>query len=306
MPIYINYLKETTVPWLEKNLEINVPLSLGEALDQLGRNLSKIAPKLIGPATTILSRVFGGTFSFFSILIATFMFPLFLFFLLKDFPKIVEAVNGLIPLRNRTGLAQLGKEVDLSLSAFLHGQFTVMLVLAALYSIGYSIVGVPVAIGLGLLTGVLCFIPYVGAATGFILALLLALLDLKGFSSVAGVVCVFAAVQLLDATIITPKILGGKLGLRPLWIIIALMAGGELFGFLGVLLAVPTTAVLKVVISHTLYRYKNSNLYLSESAQDGCLAQADAVQTTGEEKSSGACASTPGGGQSEICSVEEK
>jgi predicted PurR-regulated permease PerM len=268
MPAYINYLKETAVPWIEQRFAIDVPLSLGEALDQFGQNLSKIAPKLIGPVTTVIARTFGGTFSIFSVLLGAFMFPLFLFFLLKDFPRIVNAVYGLIPIRNRESLSELGTEVDLSLSAFLHGQFIVMIVLASLYSIGYSIVGIPVAIGVGLLTGVLCFIPYVGAATGFILALFLAILELQGFGSVFGVVCIFVGVQLLDATLITPKILGGKLGLRPLWIIIALMAGGELFGFLGVLLAVPTTAVLKVVVTHGMERYKASNLYRSPTAPD--------------------------------------
>jgi predicted PurR-regulated permease PerM len=101
----------------------------------------------------------------------------------------------------------------------------------------------------------------VGAATGFVLALFMSLLEYQGPGTVIGVITVFASVQLLDAVLITPRIIGGQLGLSPLWIVIALMAGGELFGFLGVLLAVPTTAVLKVLVGHTVERYKASLLY---------------------------------------------
>jgi predicted PurR-regulated permease PerM len=157
-------------------------------------------------------------------------------------------------------------KIDKSLSAFLHGQFMVMLVLGTLYSIGYSVVGIPVALGVGLLTGVLCFIPYFGAATGFVLALLLSLLAQKGLGTLMGVAIVFGSVQMLDAILITPKIIGGQLGLSPLWIIIALMAGGELFGFFGILLAVPTIAVLKVLVSHSIRRYKRSSIYRDSDA----------------------------------------
>lgn len=278
MPSHINQLKETTVPWVEKTFDVDIPRSMGGAIEQFGNDLSEIAPRLIGPATSLVASAFGGTASFLSLIIVLLMFPLFLFFLLKDFPKIVTAIASLVPPRNLASVNELGREVDRSLSAFLHGQFTVMLILASLYSLGYSLVGIPVAVGVGLITGLLCFIPYVGAATGFALALLLAILELKGFGSVFGVVVVFVVVQLMDATLITPKILGGKLGLRPLWIIIVLMAGGELFGFIGVLLAVPTTAVMKVLVGHTLSRYKSSTLYLGRGTSSARSDQEVSIQ----------------------------
>ncbi|MCP4674875.1 MAG: AI-2E family transporter [Deltaproteobacteria bacterium] len=267
MPAQLVRLQEVVVPWIEKNFDIAIPLSVGDAVNQFGREINNLAPKVIGPATQVIARVFGGTFSAVFAAVGALMFPLFLFFLLKDYPRVVATVDGLIPRANIERYHQIGHEVDEALSAFLHGQFMVMLVLGTLYSIGYSIVGIPVAIGVGLLTGLLCFIPYVGAATGFVLALLLSLLEFQGWGTVFGVVIVFAAVQLADATFITPKILGGKLGIRPLWIIVALMAGAELFGFLGVLLAVPTTAVLKVLVGHTLDRYRRSSLYNMEKSE---------------------------------------
>ncbi|MDD5309729.1 MAG: AI-2E family transporter [Deltaproteobacteria bacterium] len=261
MPDKVAAFNDSVVPWFEKITGLDVPTSVGEALTQIRSYVQALGPKLIEPATNVLTVAFSRTFSIIFAVVGAMMFPLFVFFLLKDFPRIIDAVDGLVPLRFRAPARQIAGEVDESLSAFLHGQFMVMLVLGTLYSVGYSIVGIPVAIGVGLLTGLLCFIPYVGAATGFVLALTLSVLDFQGAGRVVGVAVVFAAVQLSDAVFITPKILGGKLGLRPLWIIVALMAGGELFGFLGVLLAVPTTAVLKILIRHSIERYKKSSLF---------------------------------------------
>jgi predicted PurR-regulated permease PerM len=264
LPALSDKFQTTAIPWVESNLGVEVPGSWNEAFGQVLTRVEKGGSEMIAPAASVATKVFGTTFSAFFTIIGALMFPLFLFFLLKDFPKIVGAVDLLIPGRNREAMHSLAKEVDKSLSAFLHGQFTVMLVLGTLYSVGYSIVGVPVAIGVGLLTGLLCFIPYVGAASGFALALVLAALEMKGWGSIIGVSIVFGVVQLLDAVLITPKILGGKLGLQPLWIIVALMAGGELFGFLGVLLAVPTTAILKIFVAHSITKYRKSALFLSD------------------------------------------
>jgi predicted PurR-regulated permease PerM len=261
LPGYLARITATAVPWVEQQFDMSVPRSISGAVDQFGKELNQIAPGVLGTATDLAARLFGGTFSIVAKAAAVVMFPFFLFFLVKDFPRVIGAVDELIPPRNRPTFHALVQDVDKSLSAFLHGQFMVMLVLGTLYSVGYSIVGIPVALGVGLLTGILCFIPYVGAGTGFVIALLLSLLAGSGAGTVAGVIIVFASVQLLDAVLITPKIIGGQLGISPLWIVVALMAGGELFGFMGVLLAVPTISVMKVLLAYTIERYKRSTLY---------------------------------------------
>ncbi len=268
LPVYLSSLKSTAVPWVEREFGVTVPLSISEAVDQFGREINNVTPKVLGLATSFAATVFGGTFSVVAKATAVFMFPIFIFFLLRDYQLVVAAVDELIPMRNKNTVHELMGKIDKSLSAFLHGQFMVMLVLGTLYAVGYSVVGVPVALGVGLLTGLLCFIPYFGAATGFILALLLTLLAQKGIGTLAGCAIVFGSVQLLDAVLITPRIIGGQLGISPLWIIIALMAGGELFGFFGILLAVPTIAVLKVLVAHTIRRYKRSTIYRDSDAPD--------------------------------------
>jgi len=254
-------LESTAIPWVESNFDVTVPRTWSAALDQIRKNIDPNADSLVTPTAELARSLFGTTFAALFTILSALMFPLFVFFLTKDFPRIVGAIDGLIPGRHKPQVHIIAGEVDKSLSAFLHGQFTVMIVLGTLYSIGYSIVGIPVAIGIGLLTGLLCFIPYAGAATGFVLALLLAILSMEGPSQILGVAIVFGVVQVLDATLITPRILGGKLGLKPLWIIITLMAGGELFGFLGVLLAVPMAAVAKVLVAHAVDWYRASEVY---------------------------------------------
>jgi predicted PurR-regulated permease PerM len=285
LPEYADRLQETVIPAVEESFDIVVPLSFDQAFSEYGKDLNNVAGKAIGTTARVAGLVFGRAFSAVLAAVSTLMFPLFLFFLLKDFPRIVETIDGLVPPRNRESVRGMAREIDAGLSAFLHGQFTVMLVLGTLYSIGYSLVGIPVALGIGLLTGILCFIPYVGAATGFVLALLLSLLEAQGIGPVLGVIGVFAGVQILDGVLITPRVLGGKLGLTPIWIVVALMAGGELFGFLGVLLAVPATAVLKVLVSHGVRRYRRSGLFLAtnrtgEKDGDSDVQSAAETETT--------------------------
>ncbi|MBN2715573.1 MAG: AI-2E family transporter [Deltaproteobacteria bacterium] len=261
LPALTDKLERMVGPWLEEKYHFHIPKTWNDAADQIYQQIRKDGQKYVGPAAYATRMLFGTTFTFIFALVGALMFPLFLFFLLKDFPKIINTVDSLVPMRHQKTVRRLAKEADESLSAFLHGQFTVMLVLGTLYSIGYSIVGIPLAVGVGLLTGMLCFIPYLGAGTGCIIALLMAIFSFNGWQPILGVAIVFASVQALDAAVITPRVLGGKLGLQPLWIIVALMAGGELFGFLGVLLAVPTTSVLKVLVVFSMDIYKHSHLY---------------------------------------------
>jgi predicted PurR-regulated permease PerM len=269
LPELTDKLEATAIPWVEDNFQVTVPRTWSAVLDQAKASADQSGKGLFAPATELAKMLFGTTFQALFTIVGLLMFPVFVFFLTKDFPRIVEAVDGMIPVRYRPQIRHIAVEVDKSLSAFLHGQFTVMIILGTLYSIGYSIVGIPVAIGVGLLTGLLCFIPYAGAASGFVLALVLAILSMEGPYSILGVAIVFGSVQILDSVLITPRILGGKLGLRPLWIIVALMAGGELFGFLGILLAVPMLAVMKVVVEHTVELYRASDVYKGGAGADG-------------------------------------
>ena len=261
LPELVNKLYSVASIFAHRYFDLEIPETWNDMFAQVYGQIRIHGDLIFRPVAEVTRTIFGTTFRALFFLASIFMFPLFIFFLLKDFPRIIKAIDDLVPLRSRETARQLARDIDASLSAFLHGQFAVMIVLGILYAAGYYIVGIPLALGVGLFTGLLCFVPYLGAATGFVLALLMAVFSFKGWYPVWGVTIVFASVQALDAAVITPRILGGKLGLQPLWIIIALMAGGELFGFLGVLLAVPSVAVLKVVVKFSIDSYKKSEMY---------------------------------------------
>jgi predicted PurR-regulated permease PerM len=215
---------------------------------------------------TALGVLVGGTASVFGALAAIVIVPVLAFYLLLDFDIITAHALALVPTREREQVARTAREVDGVLGHFVRGQLTVMGILAALYGIGYMLVGVPLAVPIGLVAGLLSFIPYVGSAVALGLGLLMVTLHWEGWQPLVGVVIVYTVVQALEGLVITPRVVGDKLGLSPVWVLLALMVGGELFGFVGVMLALPAAAIAKVFASHALRRYHESQLYLARAS----------------------------------------
>ena len=240
---------------------IPVPHSLSEATEQLSVDAQDVAGRAAGPAMQALQWVVGGTASVVGAVLGLLMIPIFAFYLLYDFDRIVAYADGLVPPRHRSYVRELAREVDATIGLFVRGQLAVMTILAALYATGYTIVGIRLAVPIGILAGLLSFIPYVGAVLGVGLALAMCGLHFEGWHQVIGVCVVYGVVQLLEGFVITPKILGDKVGLSSLWVLLALMIGGELFGFLGVLLAVPVAAVVKIFVSRGLGWYRGSEIF---------------------------------------------
>jgi predicted PurR-regulated permease PerM len=138
--------------------------------------------------------------------------------------------------------------------------------MAGLYAVGYALIGVTLAVPIGLLAGFLTFVPYVGSTVALVLGLLMVLVHFEGIWQVVAVVSVYLVIQTLDGLVITPRVVGGKLGLSPVWVLFALMAFGQLFGFIGVMLALPASAVIKVFVMEGLERYRSSSFYLGGPA----------------------------------------
>ena len=151
----------------------------------------------------------------------------------------------------------------------MRGQLSVMVLLGILYAVGYSIAGIKLAIVIGILAGLVSFIPYVGSALALVLALLVVALDTQSWVQALSVVGVYAVIQILEGFVITPKIVGEKVGLAAVWVLIALMVGGELFGFFGVLIALPVAAVGKVFVVRAVAWYKKSDWYLHAGSSPG-------------------------------------
>ncbi|MBY0330799.1 MAG: AI-2E family transporter [Acetobacteraceae bacterium] len=211
---------------------------------------------------TTLARLLGGGIAIFYVFTLVTVTPVVAFYLLRDWPAMVRQVDGWLPRRSAATLRQLGRDMDRVLSAWLRGQLICCAILAVYYAAALSAVGLELGLTVGLMAGILSFIPYVGSITGMITALLLALAQFGTWGAMLLVLGVFVFGQVVEGYIIYPRLLGNRVELHAVWVIFALFAGGVVFGFLGVLLAVPIAAAIGVVARHWLRRYLESPLYL--------------------------------------------
>jgi predicted PurR-regulated permease PerM len=245
-------------------LNVRLPATSSGLLHKLQDELARSQSLGLDSLENRIGSIAGGTASVFNALTLVLMVPLFAFYLLEAFDRIVERARDLIPPRHRPLIVQLAVDVDGVLSQFLRGQLTVMVMLAFLYAAGFTVVGVPLAIPIGLCAGLLSFIPYVGGGLGIGLALLMTALHWTGVGQLIAVVSVYFVIQLLESFVITPRVVGNRLGLSPIWVLFALLAGGELFGFVGIMIALPVSAVLKVFVFRGIERYRMSELFAED------------------------------------------
>jgi len=189
------------------------------------------------------------------------LIPVVSFYLLRDWDHLVRAVHDLLPQRVAPTVARLAREIDAVLAEFLRGQLTVMFALALIYTVGLWLVGLDLAFAIGMLAGLVSFVPYLGLIVGAIAAVVAAFLQFQDVAHLLGVLAVFGVGQLLEGMVLSPLLVGDRIGLHPVAVIFAVMAGGQLFGFFGVLLALPAAAVVVVLLRHSHERYLASSLY---------------------------------------------
>lgn len=193
--------------------------------------------------------------------------PVVAFYLLRDWPDILAALDGLLPGAHAQTIRRLASEIDERLAGFLRGIGSVCLILAAVYGLGLSAVGLHFGFLVGIVAGLLSFVPYLGAISGLVAGTVLALFQFGPSESVFLVWAVFGVGQALEGYVLTPKLVGNRVGLHPVWIMFALMAGGALFGFVGLLIAVPAAAVIGVVGRHVLAQYRAGEAVLRETSR---------------------------------------
>jgi predicted PurR-regulated permease PerM len=266
LPTQLENLRSRIEPWAASNLHIKVPHSLSD--------IERLVSKQLGSADTYETgrRALFGTLGYVGVVLSAFIVPVFALYLLIDFDRIVSKVEQLIPRRWVGGIADVAHQIHKTLSGYVRGQLTANIVLAALYATGLRVVDIRLAVPIGVMTGMLAFVPYVGFLTGLLLAMAMAILDWQGPGTLIGVVAVMAGVQLIDGMVITPRIVGRSVGLAPLEVILTMMAAGSLFGFLGVLLAVPLGAVAKILIGRAVKAYLRSEFYTRQPRIEPLIA----------------------------------
>jgi predicted PurR-regulated permease PerM len=212
-------------------------------------------------ATRLLAGVRSGGLLLLSVVVNLALVPVVMFYLLRDWPLLVARIDDLIPRRWLPLVRTMATDIDNVLAEFLRGQSLVMVSLAAYYVVALSAVGLDFALPVGVLTGLLVFIPYVGFGLGFVLGVLAALLQWSGWPGFVAVLAVYGVGQLIENYLLIPYLVGDRIGLHPLAVIFALLAFGQLFGFVGVLLALPVSAAMLVGLRRLRAAYIASPIY---------------------------------------------
>ncbi len=223
--------------------------------------MKKYVPEAMNFVLGIMKNVFYSTFGFFGIVMNVVVFGVVMVYLLKDFDLAMSKGEGLLPASKKEKISGIISKIDGNLKAFFRGQMAVCAILSIIYGIGLTVIGIPMSFLLALVGGFGNMIPYVGIGLGLIPAIILAFIQFQDFTHILLVVLVFGIGQLLEGTVMTPKIVGDKLGLHPVAIILSILICGQILGFLGLLLAVPIASVVKVLIDEGILRYKNTKLY---------------------------------------------
>ena len=249
-------LSDPSRPWLQKILgaSFSADKSIGDLVTQG-----------VGWLTAFLKSLWSGgraLVSLFSLVVVT---PVVAFYLIFDWHRMIRTADSWIPVNQRETVRQLAREIDAAIAGFVRGQTAVCLILGSFYAVALTLTGLNFGLLIGLLSGVITFIPYVGSMTGLILALGVAVAQFwPDYSSILMVLGVFLIGQFLEGNLLAPKLVGESVGLHPVWLIFALLAFGYLFGFVGLLVAVPLAATIGVLVRFALHRYRESSLYTGE------------------------------------------
>ena len=210
----------------------------------------------------IVRKLVTSGFAFFNLLSLLLITPVVAFYMLRDWHRFLDKVDSLLPKLYKKSIRQMAKEINSILAGFIRGQLSVCVILGMFYSLGLYFVGLELGVLVGFLAGLISFIPYVGSISGFVVSLAIAFAQFDTIGPVLQVVAVFMVGQFIEGNFLTPKLVGDNVGLHPVWVMFALLAGGVLLGFLGLMIAVPVAAIIGVLVRHAIENYKKSSLYL--------------------------------------------
>ncbi|MGH9379651.1 MAG: AI-2E family transporter [Thermoanaerobaculia bacterium] len=260
-PQYREELQQRIDPWLER-MRARYPQQLTVVEERLRSFLEQNLPRLAGSIARQAGQLFGSVFGLILFLLNLIFVPVFAFYLLVDMPKLKQGIRRLIPVPYRESVLARLREVDQALSSFVRGQLTIAIIIGLINGIGLTLLGVPLGFAVGMIAGLANMIPYMALVVGLVPALLLCWVDSQSWPLMFGVVAVFTGAQMLEGTVLSPRILGKSVQLHPVWVLLAVIVGGSLFGFFGMLIAVPTAAVIQVFVRHWLALYRKSDIYL--------------------------------------------
>lgn len=262
LSFYLQWLNKSVIPVLQKYLGRGIRPLKAEQLIGLVQTHWQVG----GTATErLLESVSHSGAVILGWLMNLILIPVITFYLLRDWDHVMTRIHDLFPRRMATTVTELAQESDTVLAAFLRGQFYVMLIMSAVYSIGLWIVGLDLALLIGMVSGLISFVPYLGLIIGLAMACIAAVLQFQDAIHLVWVLLVFGVGHAVEGMWLTPWLVGNKIGLHPVAVIFAILAGGQLFGFLGILLALPVASIVMVLLRHVHDRYTGSGFYSSHT-----------------------------------------
>ncbi|HIN85635.1 MAG TPA: AI-2E family transporter [Myxococcales bacterium] len=253
------------IAWLGETLGIEIS---PELMTEIKLKAREIAPQVISALSELLQSALARSMEVVGWALNIIMVPVFIFYFLRDFDHMKAWVGEQLPLKGRDFIIERAHRVDRVVGDWLRGQVQVALILAVLYGVGLGLTGIRLGGPIGIMTGLLCVVPFLGFAIGLSLTLLMVILDWQGGGMLLGVTGVFVTNQLIEGYLLTPRIVGEKVGLSPVAILIALLLGGEMFGFLGFLLAVPVAGASKTIGIEIIDWYRQSHYYTGEEQSE--------------------------------------
>jgi predicted PurR-regulated permease PerM len=256
-PGYVEKFRSHVIPWFENWLTRFSPDDVEKIRDAATQYVGNAA----GIAGKAVQNVITSGLALIDVLALGIITPVVAFYLMRDWPAVTKAVDSFIPRRHYDVVKKELAEIDSSLSGFVRGQALVCLGLGLVYSIGLTACGLQYSAAIGVIAGILSFIPYVGTAFAWITSIILALVQFDQLGRICFVVAVLLLGHIMESYVLTPRLVGQRVGLHPVWILFALIAGGRLMGFAGVLIAVPVAAVIGVLARFAIKQYKSSSLY---------------------------------------------
>ena len=215
-----------------------------------------------------LTEIISSSLAFANLLSLILITPIVAFYLLRDWDLIINKVKSWMPIAHKERIVEQALKIDRSLSALVRGQGSVCLILALYYSVSLTVVGLQFGILIGTFAGIVSFVPFVGAILGAIFSIGFSFIQFESYTSILLVAAIFLVGQVLEGNFLTPKLIGEAVGLHPVWVIFALLTGATLFGFLGILLALPVAVVVAVLIRFSLTNYFESEIYSGKSDLD--------------------------------------
>ncbi len=260
IPKYKNYLQAEILPPIMAKIYLIEP----DIADKIKNSLSNFINSIFTILGSIANNFWRYTIITINIFVLFLLIPIILFYFLHDWAKIIANMQSLLPIKTRPKILEILSAINNLLSAYIRGQLNICLLLSTYYSIAFTVIGIDLALLLGILTGFLVIIPFLGTFISFLLTLIIGYLTFGVTTKLLYIMIIYLVGNICESYILTPKIIGDKIGLHPLWIIFSIFACGSLFGIIGIFFAIPIAGITKILLLNLIKFYKFSKFYRTD------------------------------------------